>query len=171
VSVYRIPIFFVRWSPPVQSPAEETAFGAEIDRRGSLHYLGHFISQREPFFAGIRFGWIALAVAILTLICIFFPPLVVLFVGVLIINLFLYWTTFFVALARYAAWLRRCRRSYVSHKPIEAEVEVVPSHVVISCPSCVQKLRVPTDRAQARAKCPSCGHVFVFNRAQYYEQT
>jgi predicted RNA-binding Zn-ribbon protein involved in translation (DUF1610 family) len=128
-----------------------------------------FFSKREPFFAGIRFGWIALAVTVLTLICVLVPPLLPVFLGVLIINVFLYWTSFFVALARYATWLHRCRRSYARHKPIEAKVEVFPSHVVISCPTCVQKLRVPTDRAQARAKCPSCGHVFVFDRARYYD--
>lgn len=138
---------------------------------GNLHYLKRFVSQREPFFAGIRFGWIALAVAVLTVICIFVPPLLVVFLGVLIINLFLYWGSFFFALTRYAFWLRRCRRAYARHKPIEAEVEVVPSHVVISCPSCVQKLRVPMDRAQARVKCPSCGHAFVFDRAQHHERT
>ncbi len=166
MSVYRIPLFFIRWKPPAQSPGEQSAYGREVDTRGSLHYLRQFFCEREPFFAGIRFGWIAAAVGLLSLICIFVPPLIVLFIGVLIINLLVYWGSFFIALIRYAAWLRRCRRSYARQKPIEAEFEVVPSHVVVSCSSCFQKLRVPTNTAQVRAKCPSCGHLFVLDRAQ-----
>jgi hypothetical protein len=135
VSVYRIPIFFVRWKPPVQSASEMSAFGGEIKARGSLHYIGRFFSQREPFFAGIRFGWIALAVAVLTLICVFVPALTPVFLGVLIINLFLYWGSFLFALAQYAFWLRRCRRAYAQDEPIEAEVEVTPAHDTITQPS------------------------------------
>lgn len=104
-----------------------SAFGREIQARGSLHYLGRFFSQREPFFAGIRFGWVALAVAMLTLICVFVPALTPVFLGVLIINVLLYWGSFFIALAQYAFWLRRCRRAYTGDRPIEVEVEVTPS--------------------------------------------
>jgi hypothetical protein len=135
VSVYRFPIFFVRWSPPVQSASEMTAFGREIEARGSLYYVRRFFSQREPFFAGIRFGWIALAVAVLTLICVFFPALIPIFGGVLILNLFIYWGSFFYALDRYALWLRDCRRAYAQDKPIEVDVEVTPSQDPITPPS------------------------------------
>jgi hypothetical protein len=169
VSVYRIPLYWVTWSPPVQTAAKQSAIGREVEARGARGHVGRFIAEREPFFAGIRFGWIALAVAILTLICIVVPPLLPVFLGVLIINLVLYWGSFFFAVLRYTFWLRRCRRAYAKDKsrPLEAECEVIPSHVVISCPSCVQKLRVPTDRSKMRVKCPSCAREFVFDRAEY----
>jgi predicted RNA-binding Zn-ribbon protein involved in translation (DUF1610 family) len=171
VSVYRFPLFFVRWQPPIQSRDDQVAFGREIEARGSLHYIGRFFSQREPFFAGIRVGWIALAVAVLTLICVFVPPLAPVFLGVLFINLVVYWGSFFVALARYSAWLSRCRRSYAPHKPREVQAEVIPSHVVVSCSSCLQQLRIPTDRGQVRAKCPSCGNIFMFDRSEHHQRT
>jgi hypothetical protein len=46
VSVYRIPIFFVRWSPPVKPPAEESAFGREIDARAPSWFNDNKISSR-----------------------------------------------------------------------------------------------------------------------------
>jgi hypothetical protein len=123
------------------------SFGREVEARGSLHYIGRFFSQREPFFAGIRFGWIALAIAVLTLICVFVPALAPVFLGVLIINLFLYWGSFFFALVQYVFWLRRCRRAYARDKPIQVEVEVTPS---------ADPITPPSPRAQRTPKVIAC---------------